>query len=187
MMLLLQTDPNWQRSSSFRGITRRFILAMAVLSVALVVLLLPVVFTIIAVLTPPPFEYQNLPFQVCAPRSTVSRCEPLQSGDVFYPGEIIPFVVDRCASDLFARSAVLPYMVSRNVVNDDSGIRIILPSLSTEIPAAGCSQSITVAHQLPESIPPGRYFIEGVATVYGRFRTVNSYFRTTPFTVAQRP
>lgn len=183
---ILQTDPNWEKGDQV-NVTRRFVIAAAFLSVAAVCVILLLLPLLYSVLTPTPFEYRNLPFKVCAPGSTSLDCREIDDDDVFYPGDIVPFVADRCATDVFARSAVLPYVVSRNVVNDVTGTRIILPSLSTEIPAGGCERAITVAHQLPESIAPGRYKIEGVATVYGRFRTVNAYFVTEVFTVALKP
>jgi hypothetical protein len=184
---LLETDPNWppRPPVHFRGITRRFVLGMALLSCAVVLLGLPLVQIGFVLLAPTPFEYRNLPFEVCSPGSTTVECREITDADSFKPGDVVPFVVDRCATDLFARSAVLPYVLSRNVVNDQSGTRIILPSLSTEVPAGGCDRSITLAHQLPESIAPGRYYLEGVATVYGRFRTVNAYFKTETFTVVR--
>lgn len=180
---ILESDPNWQRPEV--GVTRRFIISAALLSIAGVCVLLIVVPIAYALVAPTPFEYRNLPFEVCAPGSTNTDCREIDDDDTFQPGDVVPFVADRCATDVFARSAVLPYVVSRNVVNADTGTRIILPSLSTEIPAGGCERSISVAHQLPESIAPGHYYLEGVATVYGRFRTVNAYFRTETFNVGK--
>ncbi len=183
---LLETDPNWPNANRKpKGITRRFILAMAIMSVALVLLGLPVLQIALAMFTPAPFEYRNLPFHVCSARSTVARCVPLAPDEAFHPGDVVPFLVDRCATDVFARSTLLPYVVSRNVVNDDTGLRVILPSLATELPSGGCDTTLTLAHQLPDTLAPGRYYIEGVATVYGRFRTVNAYFRTQTFEVAR--
>jgi hypothetical protein len=131
-----------------------------------------------------------VPFAVCDPKDVKFAAQPSPENctvpvSPFHPGDVVPFVVDRCATDAFARSTTLPYVVSRNLVNDDAGTRIILPSLSTEIPAGGCDHSITFAHQLPEAVADGRYYLEGVATAYGRFRTVNSYFRTQTFFVAK--
>jgi hypothetical protein len=185
---LLETDPNWPHANHRPGgITRRFVLSMAIMSVALVLLGLPLVQIGLAMFTPIPFEYRNLPFKVCSPRSTPEVCIPLAQGESFQAGDIVPFLVDRCATDVFARSTVMPYIVSRNVVNDVTGVRVILPSLATELPAGGCQVTLTVAHQLPDTLPPGRYYLEGVATVYGRFRTVNAYFRTETFQVFKTP
>jgi hypothetical protein len=149
--------------------------------------LLPIVYSLVL---PTPFEYRGLPFAVCDPHDPKFSVDPSPENctvpvSPFHPGDVIPFVIDRCATEAFARSANLPYVVSRNVVNDNSGTRIILPSLSTEIPAGGCDRDVTFAHQLPESIADGRYYLEGIATVYGRFRTVNAYFRTQTFFVAK--
>lgn len=180
---ILETDPNWQRPAM--GVTRRFIISATLLSIAGICVLLIVVPIMYALVAPTPFEYRNLPFEVCAPGSTNTDCREFNAGDVFQPGDVVPFVADRCATEVFARSAVLPYVVSRNVVNADTGTRIILPSLSTETPTGGCQRAISVAHQLPESIAPGHYYFEGVATVYGQFRTVNAYFRTKTFTVGK--
>lgn len=185
LTMILETDPNFRGGDKVNA-TRRFVISAALLAVAAMCVLLILLPILYASLAPTPFEYRNLPFRVCAPESTAFDCKPLREEDVFHSGDVIPFVVDRCATDPFARSAALPYVVSRNVVNDVTGTRLILPSLSTEIPAGGCNESITVAHQLPETITPGRYFLEGVATVYGRFRIVNAYFRTETFTVAKK-
>ena len=186
-LTLLQTDPNWppQAPTPFRGITRRFILGMALLSCAVVLLGLPLVQVFLAIVTPAPFEYRDVPFTVCSTRSTADHCDPLQPNDAFHPGDVVPFIASRCAQDIFARSTVLPYVVSRNLVNSDTGVRTILPSLATETPLGGCMQSLTFAHQLPEAVAPGRYYFEGVATAYGRWRTVNAYFRTADFAVVR--
>lgn len=180
---LLGTDPNWPHAN--RGITRRFVLAMAIMSVALVLLGLPIAQLMLSVLTPVPFMYRNLPFQVCSDQSTQGMCVPLASNEAFQPGDVIPFMVDRCAFDVFGQETSMPYLVSRNVVNADTGVRVILPALATNVASQGCSVSLTLAHQLPDTLPPGRYYLEGVATVYGRFRTVNSYFRTETFIVSK--
>jgi hypothetical protein len=181
---LLSSDPNWEHVNRRHvGITRRFILSMALLSIASVILLLPLVQIGLAVLTPMPFEYRGLPFQICAPGSTTETCLPLAAQDSFRPGDVVPFVVNRCTAEPFAQGAYLPYVLSRNVVNVTDGTRIILPSLATQIPSSGCATSVTAAHQLPDSLSPGRYYLEGVATVYGRFRVVNAYYYTEPFDV----
>lgn len=179
---ILETDPNWHHGE-YR-VTRRFVMSAALLSVAGVCVALIVLPLLYALLMPSPFEYRNLPFRVCAPQSTTTLCIP-ERGDPFHPGDVVPFVVDRCVNDPFVRTAEVPYVVSRNVVNEDTGTRIILPSLSTSVPSTGCETSVTVAHQLPDTLAPGSYYLEGVATVYGRFRTVNAYFRTQVFTVAK--
>ena len=187
VLQLLQTDPNWPRQRQpLQGITRRFILGMALLSCAMVLLGLPLVGAVLAFVTPPPLEYRNVPFTVCSPESPLGVCDPLKQDDTFRPGDVVPFMVDRCVSDMFSRSAVLAYVVSRNVVNDANGTRTILPSLATDAPSDGCQVSVTYGHQLPESLPPGRYYIEGVATAYGRFRTANAYFKTQVFSVVPR-
>lgn len=163
--------------------TRRFVLAMAVMSTALVLMGLPIAQLALTFLAPVPFEYRDLPAKVCSPSSSQERCAPLAEGDSFHPGDIVPFVVSRCVNDLFSTNSEFPYVVNRNVVNASTGLRVILPELATNVRAGGCTTSITMAHQLPETLTPGSYFLEGVATVYGRFRTVNSYFRTETFSV----
>ncbi len=185
LVSILETDPNWERGGGTVNVTRRFIISAALLSVAAVCMLLIVLPVGYALFAPAPFEYRNLPFKVCGPGSTAQACRPLQPKDSFHGGDVVPFVVDRCVTDPFAKSTFLPYVVSRNVVNEETGTRLILPSLSTEAPSAGCESAITVAHQLPEVIVPGRYYLEGVATVYGRFRTANAYFRTESFNVTR--
>jgi hypothetical protein len=95
---------------------------------------------------------------------------------------VVPLLVDRCVNDPFARGANVPYIISRNLIAEN-GTRIILPGLSTNVVADGCTTMVTLANALPDGLAPGQYRLEGVATVYGRFRTVNVYFVTEPFTV----
>lgn len=190
---ILETDPNWTDGNRSRGITRRFMLAIAIMTIGIVLIGLPLVFTGIALITPTPFYYRNLPFTVCRPVDTQTvpggqgspgpSCTPQRDNDAFKPGDVVPFLVDRCAQDIFGGSTSMAYVVSRNVVNDQTQIRTILPGLATNVQSNGCTIAVTYAHQLPAVLPPGRYYIEGVATVYGRFKTVNSYFRTDVFTV----
>ncbi len=179
---ILETDPSWQKEQ--QGITRRFVLSVGLLSVAGVCIMLILIPIVYALFAPVPFEYRNLPFKVCAPQSTTSLCVPNRN-DPFHPGDVVPFLVDRCVSEPFARVSDIPYVVARNLVNDETGVRIILPALSTNAAAAGCTTAVTLAHSLPDAVAPGRYRFEGVATVYGRFRTVNAYFYTEPFTVTK--
>jgi hypothetical protein len=182
LLQIIETDPNWNHGDVH--VTRRFVMSAALLSVAGVCVALIVLPLLYALLMPSPFEYRNLPFRVCAPQSTTSLCVP-ERGDPFHAGDVVPFVVDRCVNDPFVRTAEIPYIVSRNVVNAETGVRVILPSLSTSVPSSGCETSVTVAHQLPDTLAPGRYKLEGVATVYGRFRTVNAYFVTEEFNVTR--
>lgn len=186
MLQVLQTDPNWPHAPQpFRGITRRFILGMALLSCAVVLLGLPLVQIGLAIILPPPIEYRDVPFQVCSPTSTRETCTPLQPTDVFHAGDVVPIMATRCINEAFVGAPNLSYVVNRNVVNVQTGVRTILPDLATSATDAGCQVAITYAHQLPESLAPGTYYLEGVATAYGRFRTANAYFRTQPFVVAR--
>lgn len=179
---ILETDPNWHRGE-YR-VTRRFVISAALLSVAgvcIALIILPVAY---AFLMPNPFEYRNLPFRICSPQSTPTLCIP-DRNDPFHPGDVVPFVTERCVDDPFARSSEIPYVASRNIVNDDTGTRIIMPSVATSISSTGCTVSVSMAQSLPETLAPGHYYFEGVATVYGRFRTVNAYYKTQVFTVAE--
>lgn len=181
VMALLESDPNWDRQNSM--VTRRFIVSIVLLAVAAIcifLLALPVIYALVA---PIPFEYRNLPFKVCAPQSTPDLCIPNRN-DTFHPGAVVPLLVDRCVNDPFtARGTNVPYIISRNLIAEN-GTRIILPSLSTNVIADGCTAMVTLANALPDGLAPGQYRLEGVATVYGRFRTVNVYFVTEPFTVS---
>lgn len=167
-----------------RPVTTGKVLAAAILSVSTVLIGIGLLPFIYALFVPVPFSYQNSPFPICRTGTTsIDDCLPDGDEHPFHPGDVVPFIVTRCADDVFARSTQLPYVLSRNLVNDESGTRVILPSLSTAATSGGCETVITFAHQLPDAIAPGRYYLEGVATVYGRFRTVNAYFQTQPFVV----
>lgn len=144
-------------------------------------------------LVPDPFVYRNLPFRVCGP-GTVSpqtgqtadeACLPMGPNDSFHAGDVVPFVTDRCASNSFASGVQLPYSVSRNLRNADNGSVLILPDLATVIGQNECGRVMSMANALPDSVAPGHYFLEGVATVRGRLRTVDAYFRTDTFTVTR--
>jgi hypothetical protein len=176
---ILQSDPNWDRQNTL--ITRRFIISVVLLAVAAICLFLLALPLVYALVAPSPFEYRNLPFKVCAPQSTTDLCIPSRN-DPFHPGDVVPLLVDRCVNDPFARGANVPYIISRNLIAEN-GTRIILPGLSTNVVADGCTTMVTLANALPDGLAPGQYRLEGVATVYGRFRTVNVYFVTEPFTV----
>src|SRR4051794_30200850 len=130
LLQILETDPNWKRGGGeIKNVTRRFVISAALLSVAGVCVMLIVLPVLYALLMPSPFEYRNLPFRVCGPTSTSGMCLPLSDNDEFHPGDVVPFVVDRCVYDPFVRTAEIPYVASRNVVNAATGTRIILPSL----------------------------------------------------------
>ena len=141
---------------------------------------------IYAFIIPVPFEYKGIPFQVCpiGYAGSVETCQGYSSVPVFHPNDVVPVVVTRCIEDRFARGTEVAYVISRNVANTSNGTRVILPDIATAAsPIGGCETVLTLIHQLPDSIVPGPYQLEGVATVYGRFRTVNAYFQTVPFLV----
>ena len=143
--------------------------ALFIMGISLILFGFATVPYIMAVFLPPPFEYVGLPFQV-----TVAQVKA---------GEAVPFLVTRCAHEPLDNDGRVAYTVSRTLVRVDGSARHQLPILPTSVESQGCSTVETLAHQIPPGQPPGVYYLEGVATVYGRWRLVNAYFYTTPFEV----
>ena len=178
---LLETDPNWDNTP--QGVTRRFMLAMSIFGLALILLGLPLILYVLALVTPAPLSYRNVPFPICGPDSTIS-CTPLEVGYTFHPGDIVPTLATRCVDNFFAGDDLFPYHIDRNLTNTVTNVRIILPDIVSAAPP-GCMTSVSLNNQLPLATPPGLYYLEGVSTAYGRFRTVNVYWRTQNFQVSK--
>lgn len=149
--------------------TRRTVVSTALLTAAVVLLVLGLVPFLARFVVPPPLDYYGLPFPVLEP--------------AVHAGDVVPFSVSRCTYEPFDNDGLIPYIVSRNLVNDRTGSKTILPQLATVGTANVCETSTTLAHAVPDSTPPGTYYFEGVAHVSGRWRTVDAYFRTDVFDV----
>ncbi len=165
------------------GVTRRFVIAMAIIVAALILLAAPLLQFTLAVMGPVPLTYANVPFPVCSPRSQ-TVCMPLQPGETFQPGDVVPILATRCINNLLGGDALFPYHVDRNLVSVSTNVRVILPDFGSAGPN-GCATSVSVANQLPIAVAPGEYFLEGISTAYGRFRTINAYWRTQVFPVTK--
>jgi hypothetical protein len=177
-------EPSRKTAWRHRPVTTGQIIAAAIGSVSVIAILLGLLPFIYALFIPEPFHYDAFPFRVCGKGTVdIENCLPNDHAHAFMPRDVVPFIVNRCVDDRFVTGVVLPYVVARNLHNVNSGVTIILDSLSTAAPVGGCSSSLTTAHSLPDAVVPGQYYLEGVATVYGRFRTVNAYFRTENFEV----
>lgn len=152
------------------SISKRFVAFAALVSVSVVILGLPLIATVFAILTPDPLYYANWPYPVNS---------PLKAGDIVTYDETI------CTQDAFGIE-VQGYTVDRVLVAADADTRMPLLRLVVGDPTNGCVTRLNKAMVIPQSLPPGRYYIEGVATVSTRRRIANAYFRTTDFDVIER-
>lgn len=152
------------------SISKRFIAFAALVSVSVVILGLPLIATVFAILTPDPLYYADWPYQTNT---------PLQAGDVVTYSETV------CTQDTFGNE-VQGYTVDRVLVATDTDTRMPLLRLVVGDPTNGCVTKPNKAMVVPQSLPPGRYYIEGIATVSTRRRISNAYFRTTDFVVLER-
>lgn len=117
-------------------------------------------------LAPMPLVYRNLPFPVLnAP---------------IYPGETIIMRVSRCTRDV----DVPTWLVTRELVNLDTGRRMVLPA-STSMVRLGCEVYDAQSAELPDDLIPGRYIYRGAAMVRGRWVDADVAWQTEPFEVVQ--
>jgi len=184
MMQLSDHDSHWQQPpTTASGVTRRFIIAMAIIAAAAILLAAPLLQLTLAVIGPIPLTYANVPFPVCSPRSQ-AICLPLTQGESFKPGDVVPILATRCINNLLGGESLFPYHVDRNLVSVTTNTRLILPDFGSAGPN-GCTTSMSLANQLPIAVAPGDYYLEGISTAYGRFRTINAYWRSQVFTVTK--
>src|SRR4051812_8145770 len=156
---------------------------MTVMMIALMLIGIPFLLTLTSIIMPAPLVYQNVPFPICSPRE-VSVCQPLADDETFYPGDVVPTLAARCIQNIFSADQFLGYTVNRNIVSTSNLTRIILPDFASAS-VNGCTTNISLVNQLPTSIAPGQYYIEGVATTNTRFGTRNAYWRTQEFPVSR--
>lgn len=102
---------------------------------------------------------------------------PFPTSDPVRSDEALSTVVERC-NDL---TTVLTTTVARRLVNDDSG-QLITLTPGGGIVDPGCS-TVTGGIGLPQGVPPGRYHVEQIVSVEGRWRTHQIPLRTQSFTV----
>ena len=151
--------------------TRRFIVSMALLSIAGVCLALPLIGAIFALASSDALTYQGWPY-------------PLDAPSDLHPGDPIIYKETICVDNPPGQS-LEGYTVDRSLV-DEQGFRMPLIRLATGAPPVeGCTTREVKALVLPQTLPPGRYYLEGVATIYSRRRVSNAYFRTEEFTVRE--
>lgn len=151
-------------------VSKRFALAALLIAVGGVILGLPILATILTLLMPDPLTYKDWPY---------ATNSPLAAGETLTYDETI------CTSD-FLGAEIQGYIVDRSLVSAADGAHMPLARLVYGDPASGCTTRHIRAYMIPESLPPGNYFLEGVATVSTRRRTSNSYFRTEVFEVVRR-
>jgi len=182
--LIVGDEYSRKRSRLHRPVTTGQIIAAAIGSVSAVAILLGFLPFMYAMIIPEPFRYIGIPFVVCRPATTeLENCVADDALHPFMPGDTVPFVVNRCVDDRFASGVRIAYTISRNLRNASNGSALILDPVGVDAPVGGCTSSVTLVHSLPNPLPDGLYYFEGVATVYGRYRTANSYFQTQVFYV----
>ena len=115
----------------------------------------------------PYLSYANLPLPVLSP--TVK------------PGEAVRLLVKRCNTEDGPRA----YNVARTLVplyGDGNGLPYVIPaSAATVLP--GCTTVESQLNVIPAGVPPGRYYIDGVAEVRGTFRSFVVGWQSQPFDV----
>jgi hypothetical protein len=112
----------------------------------------------------PYLSYGNVPFPVL--NNPVVRGQPVH------------LMVMRCNTDTKRRS----YLLSRTLISTTGGPEYVLPASAASI-AAGCHTDISAANVIPPDVPPGRYYIEGLAEVNGTLRTFIVNWHSQPFDV----
>lgn len=152
-------------------VSKRFVGSTLLAIAGAVILGLPIIATILALAMPDPLTYTNWPY----PTNT-----PLSAGDTLTYNETV------CTQD-FLGTEIQGYIVDRSLVNDADGAHMPLNRLVYGDPSSGCQTKRIRAYMIPESLPPGKYYLEGVATVSTRRRTSNAYFRTETFEVVRKP
>jgi hypothetical protein len=137
------------------------------------ILALPAILVLLAsfveiLVMPPVMEYKNVPFPVGTP--------------VVLPGQPVTFIVDRCANDLLSPSPVI-YTFTRELVNDDSGVRTGIPDGSSDVDR-GCEYGFeSKLNIIPPNTPDGHYYVQGSSTAVGRFKTTQIRWRSQVFEV----
>jgi hypothetical protein len=102
---------------------------------------------------------------------------PFPTNDPVGQDEALSTIVERCND----AGQVLTTTVARRLVNDDSGQLITLPP-GGGIVDPGCT-TVTGGIGLPQNVPPGRYHVEQIVSVEGRWKTHQIPLRTQSFTV----
>lgn len=115
-------------------------------------------------LAPTPLVYRNLPF-------------PVMNAPI-HPGETIIMRVSRCTRDV----DVPTWLVTRELVNLETGRRMILPA-STSMIRLGCEEYDARSAELPDDLVPGRYIYRGAVMVHGRWIDADVAWQTEPFDV----
>ena len=136
-------------------------------AVALVVLALVAVPGWLPLIVPDPLTYPELPYPV--PNKAIRAGEPLV------------LRIARCNHD----GRELAITSTRKLVHPDgvhAGTWVPLPDGSARVPP-GCQTETVSLGVIDSRVLPGGYRIEGVATAYGRLRTVNVYWYSEEFEV----
>lgn len=99
-----------------------------------------------------------------------------------YPGEIVPFSVERCNSDAKPRN----YQSTHSLLNIETHEPLLLPDVKVMI-QPGCTTAESLLNRVPPETPPGKYVVFGTAEVHGTIRDFYIDWRTQEFTVLPKP
>lgn len=136
-------------------------------AVAVTSMLITLTFVVLVFGFGPTLTYPNQPF-------------PLENTTV-KAGSSVVLLVDRCAREPFGPPR-LTVTFLRNLVLDGTSDRMAIPPGSNDI-EQGCEPTSRRSTTIPADLKPGRYFIEILSTIYGRFRTATVYARSQTFEV----
>jgi hypothetical protein len=113
----------------------------------------------------PYLRYGNSPFPAAGPVKA---------------GEAVQLVVERCNDSDRTRG----YLVSHQLQNLDTGMVTILPDALVMI-EPGCTHAISRLNTIPNGTAPGRYRVNGRATVHGFFAQHEIAWASQPFDVLE--
>jgi hypothetical protein len=112
----------------------------------------------------PFLEYDHLPFEVTQP--------------FVKAGDVIPLRVYRCNHS----STPQTYLIARTVENLDTGRQYVLSDSIVRL-EPGCHEEVSLANQIPPSVPAGRYRILGLSQIATDFRVIYVPWSSQPFQV----
>jgi hypothetical protein len=148
-----------------RRILNGLIIFSAIISIPAMILLLAAGWEIL--FAPPVVEYKNVPFPV--------------ANQMIVAGDPLHVVVTRCANDPFSEKPI-SYTFRRDLVNVETGIKILLPEGSISV-NSGCETVLSTLSIISPTVQPGHYFLEGTSTARGLFKTTTAAWQTDTFEV----
>ena len=95
-------------------------------------------------------------------------------------GDVIPMRVVRCNNSGVRRN----YSIARSIVDVNTNTAYALPDFLTWIDP-GCQNTVSVAHRIPVTLPPGNYRVIGISEIHGALRSTHVEWRSEPFAVEE--